>query len=176
MKQNQLSEFQPQLHYRKQIVEIEKRLSDQVQYTRGGCVELVSLPTELHGDQLEDHVGDVFRTAGVEVNKRNFHVIHRLKNKKVVTAKLVNRQDMPSILRGKKKLRNLDEGSKKKLKTQKMYVDESLCPLYWKLLGKCNALLKRKYISSFYSVNGKLKIKREPTDDRATDIKHEDDL
>ena len=97
-------------------------------------------------------------------------------NKRAVIAKLVNQQDVQSILRGKKKLQNLDKGRKKRLKTQKIYVNESLCPPYRNLLGKCNALLKRKYISNFYSVNGKLKIKRGPTDDRATEIKHEDDL
>ena len=73
VKQNQLSEIQPQLHYRKQIVEIERWLSDEEQYTRTECVELVGLPTEFHGDQLEDHVVDVFRTAGIEVKKRRFH-------------------------------------------------------------------------------------------------------
>ena len=52
----------------------------------------------------------------------------------------------------------------------------NLCPQCQKLLGKCNALSQRKYISNFYSVNGNLKIKCGPTDDRATDIKHEDDL
>ena len=83
VKQNQLIGFQPQLHYRKQIVEIEKRLSDQDQYTRE-CVELVGLTTELHGDQLEDHVIEVFQTASIEVNKQSFHAIHQLKNKKVV--------------------------------------------------------------------------------------------
>ena len=51
-----------------------------------------------------------------------------------------------------------------------------MSPSYRKLLGKCNTLLKRKYILNFYSVNGKLKIKRGPADDRATDVKHEDDL
>ena len=91
-------------------------------------------------------------------------------------AKLLNGQDELGILREKKKLPNLDEGSKKRLKTQKIYVNESLCPLYQKLLGKCNALLKRKYISNCCWVHGKLKIKRGPTDDRATNIKHEDDL
>ena len=75
-------------------------------------------------------------------------------------AELVNRQDALGILRGKKKLQNLDEGSKKRLKTQNIYVNESLCPLYEKLLEKCNALFKRKLISNFYSVNGKLKVKR----------------
>ena len=91
-------------------------------------------------------------------------------------AKLVNRQDALCILRGKKKLHNLDEGSKKRLKTQKIHINESLCPPYWKLLGKCNALLKRKYIINFYSVNGKLKIKCGPAYHRATEVKHEDDL
>ena len=139
-------------------------------------MELVGLPTELHGDRLEDHVVEVFQRAGVEVNKRSFHAIHRLKNKKVVIAKLVNRQDALSILRGKKKLRNLHEGSKNRLRTKKNYVNESLCAPYRKLLGKGNAILKRKLISNFYSVNGKLKIKRGTADDRATDVRHEDDL
>ena len=40
-------------------------------------------------------------------------------------------------------------------------------PSYRKLLGKYNTLLKRKCISNFYSVNGKLKIKRRPADDHA---------
>ena len=91
-------------------------------------------------------------------------------------AKLVNQQDALCILRGKKKLNNLDEGSKKRLKTQKIHINESLCPPYWQLLGKCNVLLKRKYISNFYLVNSKLKIKCRPTDDRATEVKHEDDF
>ena len=174
VKQNQLNEFQPQLHYRKQIVEREKRLSGQEQYTRRECVELFGLPTQL---QLEDHVVDVFQTAVVEVNKRSFHAIHQLKNKKVVIAKLVNLQDaLLSILREKKKITGLDEGSKDSLRTQKICASESMCPPYRKLLEKCNVLLKRKYISNFYSVNVKLKIQRRPADDSATCIKHGDDL
>ena len=83
-------------------MEIEKQLSDQEQYTRRECVKLVGLPTELHGDQLEDHVVDVLRTAGAQVNKRSFYVIHQLKNKNVMIAKLVNRWDALSVLREKK--------------------------------------------------------------------------
>ena len=101
---------------------------------------------------------EVFQTASIEVNKQSFHAIHQLKNKKVVIVKLVNWQDALSILRGKKKLWNLDEGNKNRLRTKKNYVNESLCPLYENLLAKCNALLKRKYIWNFYSVHGKLKI------------------
>ena len=42
---------------------------------------------------------------------------------------------------------------------QKNYVNESLCPKYRKLLGKCNVLYKNKKISRFHKMNGKIKIK-----------------
>ena len=42
---------------------------------------------------------------------------------------------------------------------QKNYVNESLCPKYRKLLGKCNVLYKNKKISRFHTMNGKIKIK-----------------
>ena len=42
------------------------------------------------------------------------------------------------------------------MKTNKVYVNESLCPSY--KLGKCNELLRKKYIASFYTVNRKIKI------------------
>ena len=41
---------------------------------------------------------------------------------------------------------------------------------------KCNALLKRKFISIFDSLNGRLKIKRGPGDYRATNLEHGNDL
>ena len=70
---------------------MERRLFDQEQYTRRKCMELVGLPTELHGDQFEDHVVELFRTAGVEVKNRSFHAIHQLKKTNLI-ARLVNWQ------------------------------------------------------------------------------------
>ena len=83
-----------------------------------------------------------FEEARVKVTKRSFHAIRRLRNKKVEVAKLVNRRDALALLRNKKKLRELSPYGKKKLKTNKLYVNESLCPIYKRILGKCNALLK----------------------------------
>ena len=60
--------------------------------------------------------------CGLEVNKRIFHTIHQLKNKKVVIAKRLSLQDALTILRGKKKLQNLDERNKNSLRTQNLYV------------------------------------------------------
>ena len=106
---------------------------------------------------LEDAVIKTFEEAGVKATKRSFHAIHKLRNKKVVIAKLVNRRDPLALLGNKKMLRELSPDGKRKLKTNKVSVNESLCQSYKRILGKCNALLKTKYIASFYTVNGKIK-------------------
>ena len=52
-----------------------------------------------------------------------------------------------------------------------------MCPAYKRILGKFNALLKKKYVDAFYTINGKVEIKygcrnRQET----TEISHEKDL
>ena len=78
-------------------------------------MEFVGFPTELHRDHLENHVTDVFQTASVEVIKLSSKLPRDLptEKKKVVIAKLTNWQNELGILRGTKKLQNLDESSKK---------------------------------------------------------------
>ena len=44
-------------------------------------------------------------------------------------------------------------------------------------MGKCNALLKEKYVDAFYTINGKVKIKYECRNGKeTTEISHENDL
>ena len=161
------------------IIELERRTSQQEQYSRRECVELVGFTDEVQDNELEDLVVKTFNKAGVTVTKKDFHAIHRLRDHKTVIAKLVNRRHSIAILRNKKSLRNLNNTQKKQLKSKsKIYVNESLCPSYRKLMGKCNSLMKGDYISSFYTVNGKLKIKYD-TDNGITEnatISHEYDL
>ena len=71
------------------------------QYSRGECVELIGRPEDTHGEKLENFVAQVFEIAGVNVDKRDFYVIHRLGNSKIVIAKLVNRRDTIKILQNK---------------------------------------------------------------------------
>ena len=111
-------------------------------------MELVGLPDNTSNGEFKDTVIKTFEEARVKVTKRSVHAIHRLRNKKMVIAKLVNRRDALALLRN----------GKRKLKTNKVYVNESLCPSYKRILGKCNAILKKKYITSFCTVNGKMKI------------------
>ena len=71
------------------------------QYSRGECAELIGRPEDTHGEKLENFVAQVFEIAGVNVDKRDFYVIHRLGNSKIVIAKLVNRRDAIKILQNK---------------------------------------------------------------------------
>ena len=44
-------------------------------------------------------------------------------------------------------------------------------------MGKCNALLKKKYVDAFYTINGKAKIKYGGRNGQeTTEISHEKDL
>ena len=52
--------------------------------------ELNGLPDNTNNGELKDAVIKTFEEAGVNVTKRSFHVAHRLQNRKVVIAKLVN--------------------------------------------------------------------------------------
>ena len=50
-------------------------------------------------------------------------------------------------------------------------------PAYKRILGKCNALLKKKYVDAFYTINGKVKIKYGcKNGQETTEISHEKDL
>ena len=71
-------------------------------------MELVVLPDSTIDEELEDAVIKTFEEAGVKVTKRSFYAIHRLRNKKVVIAKLVNERDALGLLKNKKKLREPD--------------------------------------------------------------------
>ena len=89
------------------LIQIERRLAEQEQYTRCECVDMVGLPENLKGEELEAVVLNVFEVAGVPMEKRDFHPIHRLCNTRVVIAKVCNRRDSIAILHNKNKLREL---------------------------------------------------------------------
>ena len=86
------------------LIQTERRLADQKQYTRRECMDIVGLPENLKGEELEAAVLNSFEVAGVPMEKRDFHAIHRLRNTRVVIAKVCNRRDAIAILRNKKKL------------------------------------------------------------------------
>ena len=75
------------------LIQIERRLAEPEQYTRRECVDIVGLPGNLKGEELEAAVLDVFEVAGVPMEERDFHPIHKLRNTRVVIANVCNRRD-----------------------------------------------------------------------------------
>ena len=145
--------------FKRRIIELERKLYAQEQYTRRECVEIVGIKKEVSDNNLSNVVVEAFKCAGVDVTPRSFQAIHKLRNKETVIAKLVHRADAIDILRKKRVLRELDDEKKVELSLQgKVYVNESLCPAYNIILGKCNALYKSRHISAFYTINGKILI------------------
>ena len=162
----------------RRTVHLEKKMAELEQYFRTEFIELIGLPEDNHGKKLDNSVVQAFEIAGVNVDKRDFHAIHRLGNSKIVIAKLVDRRDAIEILqKKKKKLRELPRSGKQKLRAEKVYVNESLCSHNKRLLVKCNALFQKKQIESFYTNSGKVKIKYSPVDGECnTEISHAEDV
>ena len=104
--------FDPKKYINKRTVDLEKKMAELEQYSRREYVELIGLPEDTHGEELENSVVQAFEIAGVNVVKHNFHAIHWLGNSKIVIARLVNRWNAIKILRNKKKLRELPRSGK----------------------------------------------------------------
>ena len=133
----------------RRTVHLEKKMVELEQYFRTEFIELIGLPEDNHGKKLDNSVVQAFEIAGVNVDKRDFHAIHRLGNSKIVIARLINRREALETLQNKKKLYELPRSGKQKLRADKTYVNESLCFHNKRLLGKYNALFYKKQIESF---------------------------
>ena len=99
-------QYKPPRDLRKRIMDLEKQTAEQDQYLRTKCVELVGLPQNTSGEDLKVLVVEAFEIAGFKLKKQDFHAIHRLENKKIVIANLVNRRDVLNLLRNKKNYEN----------------------------------------------------------------------
>ena len=74
----------------RRTVDLEKKMAKLEQRSCRECVELIGLPEDTHGEELENSVVQAFEITKVNVNKCDFHAIHRSGNSKIVIAKLVN--------------------------------------------------------------------------------------
>ena len=90
---------------------------------------------------------------------------HRIKGDRT-TIKFSSRRKSSEVLNKKKKLKNLDIGK---------YGLNGLCPYYRGLWVKCKELWQDKVITSFYRINGILRIKKSEHD-KPIIITHDEDL
>ena len=79
------------------------------------------------------------------------------------------------MMRVKKELKNLDMTDLDFSEGTKIFVNESLCPYYRWLWSVCKKLRERKYIHSFFTSNGTIKVMLSENG-RAHSITHDEDL
>ena len=81
-------------------------------------MEIVGIPKNLKGEDFEVAVLNVLEVARVPMEKRDFDAVHRLRNTRVVIAKVIPRHAI-AILRNKKKLEELSQETKKNWRVKK---------------------------------------------------------
>ena len=107
------------------------------QYNRRESVELHVIPESIEHENLEGTCVGILNEIGcINVRERDIHACHRLKNKKNVIIRFVNRKDADLALHNRAKLKVLDKEGKFDIKCD-IYINEILCRpmqfLYWKV-------------------------------------------
>ena len=61
--------YDPQINIQRRIIDLERRIARQEQYSRRECIEIVGLPENIKREELENAVIDTVHVAGVNVRK-----------------------------------------------------------------------------------------------------------
>ena len=81
-------------------------------------MDIVGIPKNLKGEDFEVAILNVLEVARVPMEKRDFDAVHRLRNTRVVIAKVIPRHAI-AILRNKKKPEELSQETKKNWRVKK---------------------------------------------------------
>ena len=72
-------------------------MSEQEQYSRTDCIELVGLPNNIDGKVQENAVLKTFQLVEINIGRQNIHAVHRLADQQVVIVKITNRHEKKEI-------------------------------------------------------------------------------
>ena len=139
----------PKKNINGRTVDLENKMVESGQYSHRECVELIGLTEDTHGEELENSAVQAFEISGVNVDKRDFHVIHRSGNSKIVIAKLVNRREAIKILRNKRNSVNLLAIENKILEQRKFMLTSSCVPIIKGYLASATRYSKRSKLNHF---------------------------
>ena len=165
------------------VATLERNHWQNAQYQRRNNVEIVGIPASVNDNDLEESVCGIFKAIDVNVKPEEVEACHRLpysrkedktKPKRTII-KLVNRKKCEQAFANRKKLKEVDMSDFKFPVDTSIYLNDSLCPYYRGLYGKCKSLYREKLIHGFWSFNGTIKIKV-TENDAPKSITHDLDL
>jgi len=134
----------------KEVKHLQKELYASQQYSRRECVEIVGIDKEIKDDDIEEKICEILEQINVDVDaEADIQACHRVRKKGTVIVKFTNRKTVGAIFKNKSALKN---------RKDKIFINESLCPYYRKLRGKCALLKKANKISKVIVRNGTVKL------------------
>ena len=165
---------------------LEKSHWQSVQYNRRNNIEIAGIPNSINENQLENKVCEVLKSIDVNVEPADIEACHRLplsRNEKKdndeapqrTIVKLVNRKVCEKALKNRKSLKDVDKEMLGFDSSTKLYVNDSLCPYYKGLFGKCRKLRNDRKIFACWTYNGVVTIKI-TENSRFINILHDNDI
>ena len=145
------------------VIDLEKAVAEQQQYTRRNNIEVVGIPDSINQDLLEEKIIQLAGTMSVTIQSSDIEACHRLKKKRnsngpdTTIVRFVNRKHAEKIHRSKKNLTK-ESLTEIGLGKHKIYINNNLCPSYKILMGKASQLFKDKKIFKYWSYNGIINI------------------
>ena len=140
-----------------ELSSLERGLHSQEQYSRRESLEVVGIPSSVDDKNLQSTVCSIFGKIDVVCcDSNDIEDCHRIKGDRTII-NFSSQRKSSQVLNKKKKLKNLDTGKYGFNDGSRIYINESLCPYYRGLWGKCKGFWQDKVIASFYTINGKLK-------------------
>ena len=156
------------------ITTLARSLHAQEQYSIRECLEIVDVPVSIDDKNPQATACNILNKIDHLCGPEDLEDCHRIKGDRTIV-KFSSRRKSSKVLRKKKKLKNIDSSKFDFNAGVKLYINESLCPYYRGLWGKCKKLWLDKVIFSFYTINGILRIKKSERDS-AIPITHDEGL
>ena len=153
----------------KRVLSLETQSFESQQYSRRDSLEVVGIDLSVPDKDLESKAREIFEEIGVTVEPRDIQACHRLFDNKRTIIKFVNRKTAMEVLSKRSELSEIPHYKKK------LYINESLCPHYRYIHGKCKELWQNKKIFGFWIANGTVKYRMQENG-HAYKVKHINDL
>ena len=170
----------------KKVLKLETELYASQQYSRRECLEISGIPekeeSENDNEETDESVDDdeakvcnLLEQIDVSINpETDIQACHRIKNKRIIV-KFSNRKIVRKIFVNKNKLKSMDKNDLNFKPSGHIYINESLCPHYRLILGRCARLKKAEKIVKYRTINGMVQIQLNEHGNFIK-LRHEDEL
>ena len=131
-----------------EVLNLKRKVNRDAQYHRQENLEFSGIPESIPDGELEQTAITIFKKAGVDVKSSDIVDCHRLKNRRRVIIRMVNRKHCQQALAGSKRLK----GNTSDINNSVIYINRNLIPEYNTLRWKAKLLKQANYIFN-YGVN-----------------------